>query len=59
MKACAPNDLLCYFTENDVSTSAEAVVRMFFKLSVLKNLKNFTGKHLCWTLIQTLLLIKL
>ena len=25
MKACAPNNLLCYFTENDVSTRAEAV----------------------------------
>ena len=28
----------------------EAVSRsqMFFKLGVLKNLENFTGKHLCW-----------
>ena len=24
--------------------------RMFFKVSVLKNFANFTGKHLCWSL---------
>ena len=28
IKACAPNNLLCYYTENDVSTRAEAVVRI-------------------------------
>ena len=25
--------------------------QMFFKISVLKNFTNFTGKHLCWILI--------
>ena len=30
MKECAPNSLLCYYTENNVSERAEAVVRIFF-----------------------------
>ena len=25
---------------------------MFFKISVLENLANFTGKHLCWSLFK-------
>ena len=24
--------------------------QMFFKIEVLKNFANFTGKHLCWSL---------
>ena len=28
MKVCAPNSLLCYYTENDVSTRAETAVRI-------------------------------
>ena len=32
----------------------EAAVRIcFFKVSVLKNFTNFTGKHLCWSLFLT------
>ena len=27
--------------------------QMFFKIGVLKNFANFTGKHRCWSLIQT------
>ena len=25
-------------------------LHMFFKLGVLKNVANFTGKHLCWSM---------
>ena len=25
---------------------------MFFKIAVLKNFANFTGKHLCWSLLN-------
>ena len=28
----------------------EAVVQVFFKIGVLKNFRNFTGKHPCWSL---------
>ena len=28
----------------------EAVVQMFFKIGVLQNFSNFTGKHLCRSL---------
>ena len=48
-----------YYTENDVFTkvrersfvnprkSRSSRSQMFFKIDVLKNLANFTGKHLC------------
>ena len=45
MKACAPNNLLCYYTENDVSARAQAVVRIcstnyvFLKILKVLNLK--------------------
>ena len=29
--------------------STEAVIQIFFKIGVLKNFANFTGKHLCWS----------
>ena len=37
--------LLCYYTENDVSTEVRgSLSQMFFKLDALKNFGNFTGK---------------
>ena len=41
MKACAPNNLLCYYTGNDVSTRAEAVDRIYIFLSGF----SFTNIH--------------
>ena len=41
-----------FFTDN-LRTTASAYfynVIMFFKIGVLKNFTNFTGKHLCWDL---------
>ena len=29
--------------------STEAVIQIFFKIGVLKNFANSTGKHLCWS----------
>ena len=34
----------------DKSHSRSSRSRMFFKIGVLTNLANFTGKHLCWSL---------
>ena len=31
-------------------TSRSSRLQMFFKIGVLKNCANFTGKHLCWSL---------
>ena len=37
--------------EVEILARAEAVVRRcFFKIDVLKNFANFTGKNLCWCL---------
>ena len=52
MEACALNNLLCYYTENDVSWNRS---QMFFKIGVLKKFANFTGKKLCWSLPANLL----
>ena len=32
--------------------STEATVGMFFKIAVVKNFAIFTGKQLCWRLLQ-------
>ena len=31
-------------------TYESSLSQMFFKIGVLKNFVNFTGKHLCWSL---------
>ena len=57
MEACALNNLWCYYTENDVATKVRgrrydysrkdrsSRSQMFFKIGALKNLRNFTKKH--------------
>ena len=60
MEACTLNNLLCYYIENDVSAKVRegfmikfcpkhrsSRSQIFFKLGVLKNFANFTGKRLC------------
>ena len=55
MEARAVNNLLCYYTENNGPTKVtgrprgrpEVVTRRY---SSKKVLRNFTGKHLCWSL---------
>ena len=59
------NNLLCYYTENDVylkvrgnnyssfvspRTGRISCSQIFFKTGVLKYSANFTSKHLCWSL---------
>ena len=66
MEACALNNLLCYYTENDVFTKVggrrydyvsfvnpkgrNSRSQVYFKTDAFKNLRNFTGKNLCWGL---------
>ena len=47
--------LACIFTKSRSSRS-----QMFFKIGTFKNLANFTGKYLCWSLflIKLLFLVK-
>ena len=46
MKACARNNLLCYYTENDLSTWAEIVVSIFFQIRRSKKFAKFYRKTL-------------
>ena len=64
MEARALNNLLCYYTENDVSMKVRgrrydlsfvnprkgrsSRSQIFFKIGALKNFANFSGKHLCF-----------
>ena len=46
------NDHLPYFQYLLLKTllCRSSCLQMFFKIRVLKNFANFTGKHLCWSL---------
>ena len=35
---------------NSLEKARSSRARMFFKIGVLKNFANYTGKHLCWSL---------
>ena len=43
--------------ENDHSLNDRKLLELFFKIDVLKNLANFKGKHLCWSLFLTYYLL--
>ena len=67
MEACALINLLCYYTESNVSKKVRKTLlwwsfvnprkgrnshsQMFFKTGVLRIFANFLGKHLRWNLI--------
>ena len=42
-------NLICFTIIQPISGRSNRS-QMFFKIGVLKNLANFTGKHLCWNL---------
>ena len=57
----APHFITCYFRPMNIAkllrivflqnTSKSTLLQMIFKVGVLKSFENFTGKHLCWSLI--------
>ena len=58
MEAYALNNLWCYYTENHISTKIRgrnhgkdrsSRSQMFFKIDVVKNLRNLTAKYMCWS----------
>ena len=52
---CPQQFIMLLYRKRCLNEGRNSRSHMFFKISVLKNLQNFTGKHLCWRL----LLIKL
>ena len=47
MKGCAPNNLLCYYTENDISTRAEVVVRICSSNQVILKICKILQENTC------------